>query len=86
MNGSDFLKQMNWSEAKIKNGQQRSCFTELSDEEREICWFLEGSSGEHIDVISLHTKFPISKINVLLFHLEMKGVLRTLPGKKYCLI
>jgi DNA processing protein len=86
MNGTDFLNQMNWNERSKKTSAQRSCFTELTDDEKPICEILEGSNGEHIDVLSMRTGFPVSKINVLLFHLEMKGVLRTLPGKKYSLI
>ncbi|MEY3238123.1 MAG: DNA-protecting protein DprA [Bacteroidota bacterium] len=87
MNGNDFLKQMNWDNLKEKNsGAQRVCFIELSDQEKEICAVLDKSNGEHIDVISLRMKKPVSIINVELFHLEMKGVIKALPGKKYCLI
>ncbi len=87
LNGKDFLKQMNWnSEKATKSGAQRVCFVELTDQEKEICAILDQTNGEHIDVIALRTKKPISIINVALFHLEMKGVIKALPGKKYCLI
>lgn len=87
LNGKDFLKQMNWDSLKEnKTGAQRVCFIELSDQEKEICALLDQTNGEHIDVISLRTKKPVSIINVELFHLEMKGVIKALPGKKYCLI
>lgn len=86
LNGKDFLTQMSWDSPSKKAVGQRSCFVELSEEETQICEVLEGSNGEHIDVLSMRTGITVSKINVLLFHLEMKGILRTLPGKKYCLI
>jgi predicted Rossmann fold nucleotide-binding protein DprA/Smf involved in DNA uptake len=47
---------------------------------------LEGSKGEHVDVLAIRAQLPISHINVQLFHLEMKGVVRSMPGKKYSLI
>jgi DNA processing protein len=87
LNGKDFLNQMNWDALKgNKPGAQRVCFIELSEQEQEICTILDQTNGEHIDVISLRTKKPVSIINVELFHLEMKGVIKALPGKKYCLI
>lgn len=87
INGSDFLKQMNW-EGEINNKQliQTSCFVDLNEDEKQICKKLEETSSLQIDLISLHTKIPISKLNVHLFHLEMKGVIKSLPGKKYSLI
>ncbi len=87
LNGKDFLKQMNWEISKENNaGVQRVCFIELTTQEKEICSILDKTNGEHIDVISLRTKKPVSIINVELFHLEMKGVIKAMPGKKYCLI
>lgn len=86
LNGADFLKQMNWEEQKNAKTIQRSCFIELNEEEQNVCKHLEGSSGEHVDVLSLKTMLSISALNVQLFHLEMKGVVRSMPGKKYSLI
>ena len=87
VNGNDFLKQMNWDESAQKKGiVQRSCFIDLSGEEKQICKLLEGSKGEHVDVLAIRAQLPISHINVQLFHLEMKGVVRSMPGKKYSLI
>lgn len=86
LNGSDFLKQMNWEEQKNPKVIQHSCFIELSEEEQNVCKFLQGSTGEHIDVLSFKTTMPVSVLNVQLFHLEMKGVIKSLPGKKYTLI
>lgn len=86
MNGADFLKQMNWEDQKNAKTVQRSCFIELNEEEQHLCKHLEGSSGEHVDVLALKTKLSISALNVQLFHLEMKGVVRSMPGKKYSLI
>lgn len=84
--GADFLKLMNWENDGQSKSVQRSCFVELNEDEKRVCQFLEGNSGEHIDVLSFKAKIPISALNVQLFHLEMKGVVKALPGKKYSLI
>jgi DNA processing protein len=86
LSGDDFLSQMNWTEEAKPMAIQRSCFIELSETERSICLNLEGKSGEYIDVIANQTSLPISALNVHLFHLEMKGMIQTLPGKKYRLV
>jgi DNA processing protein len=86
LNGQQFLKEMNWLDEQKANTFQRSCFIDLSEEEQAICTILEKQNGEHIDVLAFRTKTPISKMNVLLFHLEMKGVVQALPGKKYQMI
>lgn len=86
LNGSDFLKQMNWDNEQTKKAVQRSCFIELTTNEQLVCKILENSSGEHVDVLSIKTNQSVSSLNVQLFHLEMKGVVKSLPGKKYVLI
>ena len=86
VSGEQFLKEMNWLESQQATTFQRSCFIDLSEEEQVVCSLLSRTQGEHIDVLAIHTKTPISKMNVLLFHLEMKGVIQALPGKKYQLI
>lgn len=87
MDGNSFLKEMNWdTDEKKTTVAQRSFFVELNDTEKLICELLESTSGEHIDVLSFQMKLPVSTINVQLFHLEMKGLIKSLPGKKYCLI
>jgi DNA processing protein len=87
LNASDFLEQMGWSieiEAKHKE-VQRTCLIELDEQEKVVFEELEHLANQHIDVISHKTKIPISTLNVKLFHLEMKGLIKALPGKKYCI-
>lgn len=85
-NGEQFLKEMGWqSKTPTPSGFQKQCFAELNEEEVMICEYLDGSRGEHIDVLSVGLKQPISRLNVLLFQLEMKGIIKSFPGKKYVL-
>lgn len=38
-----------------------------------------------IDIISIRSNIPLNILNAELFHLELKGVIKALPGKKYIL-
>jgi DNA processing protein len=88
LNADDFLTQMGWDKEQMeaKRGVQRSCLIELDNLEQTIIQSLHASENDHIDVISFKTKIPISTLNVKLFHLEMKGILKALPGKKYAIV
>lgn len=81
----DFLTFMSWNDAST-TGIQRSFFNELDLEDRNIVELLTAPQGEHIDVLSARTGIAISALNVRLFHLEMKGIVKPLPGSRYRLL
>lgn len=82
--GEDFLRQMQWdSHSSSHTSVQQHCLIELTEEETKLLECLNNYESKHIDALSYQVKFPISKVSVLLFQLEMKGMLRTLPGKMY---
>ena len=87
LNANDFLEQMGWTRENETSKQeiQRSCLVELDEQEQSIFKELENTPNQHIDVLAHKTKLPVSSLNVKLFHLEMKGLIKTLPGKKYCI-
>lgn len=57
---------------------------DLSEEERRVCSALE---EEELDVDSLarHTELPIHRLNALLLGMEMKMLIRMLPGRQVAL-
>jgi DNA processing protein len=82
--GKDFLKQMQWeNHSTTPNSVQQHCLIELNEDENKLLECLNNYESKHIDTLSYQVQFPISKVSVLLFQLEMKGMLRTLPGKMY---
>lgn len=81
-NGSDFLDLMGWIAPKNQSAQRRIQFDQLNSEETEIIQLL-GDQGLHIDVIAMQLKKPVSSISVLLLTLEIKGVIKSLPGNRY---
>ena len=81
--GMDLLKEMSWEMNKSgKDAQQRINLEELSSEEKEIVEFLE-DTAQHIDVISVRLKRPVSQISVTLLTLEIKGLIKSIAGNKY---
>lgn len=86
LDGEAFLTWMHWNEeVKQKETIQRNLFLDLSDEEKLIVDFIS-DKNVHIDILANQLELPISKISVILFNLEMNGVLQSLPGKIYKLI
>lgn len=80
-NGADFLLKMGWNH-KVKTAAQKSIFPQLSDEEKQIIELIQANPSIHIDSIAMALKIPFSKLSVLLFQLEMNGILRPIPGNK----
>ena len=62
---------------------QPQLFVELSDEEQIIADYLGKKEKELLDVISIDTEIPVHQLMVLLFNLEMKGLVKPLQGKYY---
>ena len=81
-NASDIFRLMNWDDQeKKKKPIQKALFVELNQEEEQIinaCKLVKS-----IDEIAITAQLPISKVSAALFALEMKGVIRALPGKEF---
>ncbi len=62
---------------------QKKLFVELDDDEKPIWNFLKKYGKEELDIIALHCKMPTHKIAGILLTMELKGVIRPLPGKLF---
>jgi len=62
---------------------QKQLFVDLSPEEAIIHSCLQEKGQMVLDSIALECKFPIHKIAPILLQLEMKGVVKPLPGKLF---
>ncbi len=77
---------MRWDELDKNKNIQTQLFTQLSDNEQVIVDILKKSeNGALIDVLSYQSKLSHSAIAGLLLELEFKGMIRSLPGKRYVL-
>ena len=83
LSGTDIIENMNWDDKIKKGALQQSLFYELNETQQKIIDFIRETSGSDIDTISDKLNIPISKLSCELLDLELKGVLRCLPGKVY---
>ena len=86
MGPEQFLKMMSWKETVKTEGAQRQLWSNLSEKEERMMTFLSTEGDQHMDALSYKCEMPISETSVILFHLEMNGLVRALPGKRYACI
>ncbi|MBQ0768570.1 MAG: DNA-processing protein DprA [Bizionia sp.] len=78
---------LNWQlEDYKKPAVQKQLFVELDDNEKIVYKFLEGQDKELLDVIALKCNMPTYKLAGILLTMELKGVVRPLPGKLFEII
>ncbi|SDB62355.1 DNA processing protein [Flavobacteriaceae bacterium MAR_2010_188] len=66
-----------------KKSVQKKLFVELDEEEKLIYSFLNSNGKEQLDLIALKCEMPIYKVAGVLLNMELKGVIRPLPGKLF---
>jgi len=84
-NAKDIFYNMGWQ---LAGGQkpavQRSLLVDLTEDERKMATFLqEGAQGS--EMLSIKSGLPLSMVNTVLLNLELRGIVRTLPGNLYSL-
>jgi DNA processing protein len=78
---------LNWQlEDTHKPSVQKKLFVELDDQEKVIYNYLKNQTKEQLDIIALNCNMPIFKVASVLLNMELKGVIRPLPGKLFELI
>jgi DNA processing protein len=80
---ADLLYLLNWEIDEKPTVIQKQLFVELTLEEQNIYDFLFKKGKEQMDLIAIACDFPIYKLSSILLNLELKGVVRPLPGKMF---
>lgn len=62
---------------------QGSLFQDLNDEERKIVDFVRHQPESNIDSINQHLSKPAGALSAVILNLELKGIIKSLPGKRY---
>ena len=62
---------------------QKQLFIDLEPDEQKIYDFLLKNGKELLDIIALECDLPIFKISGTLLNMELKGIIRPLPGKMF---
>jgi len=80
----DLIEFLNWDlEKKEKKEIQKQLFVELNETEQQVVDFLVANGKEVLDSIAINCNVPIHQATTILFNLEMKGVVKPLPGKLF---
>ena len=70
-------------EEKQEKTVQKQLFVELDETEQSIYSYLQLNGKQLLDTVALECKLPIFKVSSTLVQMEMKGVVRPLPGKLF---
>ncbi len=86
----DFLDSMRWENPLKKESKrkvvQQELFPDFTDEERALVNTLKDVDDKHINQIAIDANIPYSRASMILFDLEMKGIVRALGGARYRLV
>lgn len=84
----EFVKAMCWDVDSTQKPEvvQRQLFPDLTMEEQRVVDMLQEQGSLHINTLAVDMDIPVNQMNVLLFELEMKGVIRVLAGGMYRLL
>ena len=81
---ADLIYILNWELGnKETKSIQKQLFVVLDSDEQRVYDYLQKSGKQLLDIIALECDFPIFKISTLLLNMELKGVIRPLPGKLF---
>lgn len=81
---ADLIYLLNWQLVNTKTkAVQKQLFIELDETEQLIYSYLQMNGKQLLDTIALECKLPIFRTSSTLLTMEMKGVIRPLPGKLF---
>jgi DNA processing protein len=80
---ADLIYILNWDIESKTKPVQKQLFVTLENDEQKVYDYLLKNGKELMDIIALRCDFPIYKISGMLLNMELKGVIRPLPGKLF---
>jgi len=81
---NDICYLMSWDSESLKNSsQQVELFVNLNKDEEEVMGILSTKEKVALDLIAIQVKLSIPKLIQVLMSLELKGLVRVLPGNQY---
>ncbi len=83
---ADLIYILGWEVKEDKKPLQTQLFVELDEEERMLFSYLKQKEKEILDTIALECKLPVFRAATILMNMELKGVVRPLPGKLFQII
>ncbi len=84
---ADLVYCLNWElhsdDQKKQKAIQKQLFVTLDFEEQKIYDYLQQNGKQSLDVVAIDCDFPIFKLSSVLLNMELKGIIRPLPGKLF---
>ena len=75
---------LDWKLEETKqNVVQKQLFVKLTDDEKTIYKYLKDNNKQLLDTIAINCNLPIFKVSSMLLNMELKGIIRPLPGKVF---
>ena len=88
-NAGDIYYQMGWKGAPAGHpdaGRQQELFEQMTPDEKRLAALLVGNREMSLDEMAAQSGFPMQKTASTVFAMEMKNIIRCLPGRLYKLI
>jgi DNA processing protein len=79
----DIIEMLNWDIPKTTVPKQIELFITLNDEEQKVYDYLHNNGKQLLDTIALHCDIPIYKLSSILIQMELKNIIKPLPGKLF---
>ncbi len=86
LSAEQFIKYMQWDIKGKVQPRQQELFIELTTEEQSVYDVLLKDESVHINMLSRQTNLSLTSLLPLLLMMEMKGLIRALPGSNYQLV
>lgn len=84
--GNDVAFHLGWEKPEqAAQKQEKQEAVETSAEEDMVLNFLNNGQKVHINKLAYDLAYPVSQLSVILFTMEMKGLVKVLPGDMYAL-
>ena len=80
---ADLVYMLNWDIKEKHKHIQKQLFVELDAQEQKVYDFLQKNGKNLLDIIAIECEIPIFKLSGILIGMELKGIIRPLPGKLF---
>lgn len=83
---ADLVYMLGWEIEKSRKNEtvvQKQLFVSLDPDEQKVYDYLNGNGKQLFDTIAFDCGFPVYKMASVLLNMELKGVVRPLPGKLF---
>jgi len=87
LSADDLVTLLNWDLQPVKKQpKQIPLWVDFTSEEEKVFNYLSESGQQLLDLIALETQIPVYQLASILLQLELKGVIKPLPGKVFELV